>query len=234
MIFKFSEKGHCRKENQDFLMAKSNDKNTVTIIALADGAGSSVYSRIGAEIACLTACDELLNIFSNDEQNMTTGEMKYQVMSSVLRELNLFVNKFELKNDLRDVASTLLIFALEKKTGRYVCLHLGDGLILQIEKDDIRLLSGPSNGITKKFTDLTSSCNCIRKTRLYYGKAMPDETTGFIMFSDGAAELLWDGLSVQGEVADLMKNRRWRQLEEWLVQQQPEDDYSFIVLENQG
>ncbi|MBO5197211.1 MAG: protein phosphatase 2C domain-containing protein [Lachnospiraceae bacterium] len=223
--------------NQDRIYSKI--AGSLYGIALADGAGSARYGGLGAEVACRSACTDVMNSFERYYERESIGTVKEEVMGKVLAELREHSAILGLRECLEELGSTLLVLVVDTRDGRFLCLHLGDGLAACASKDlagkRMRLLSAPESGITRQFTVLTSSKHCIRRTRVYRGKYVTD--TSFFLMSDGCTRYLWNGYEIdpvcgydlanstgpawEEEFADRLQNAEW---------EGPPDDYSMIAI----
>lgn len=90
---------------------------------------------------------------------------------------------------LQELACTILAAAMDED-GRCVCFHLGDGIILQKDRDDreLRVVSVPMNGLTETSTYLTMNCEMWRYLR--YCRWQSDGIEQLLLLTDGAAEHL--------------------------------------------
>lgn len=158
-------------------------------IALADGAGSSSRSEIGAQAVVRTTLrmlfsqfDELYDMCADAEESA-----RLHIHTRLLEALRRAANRHGC--DIRALASTLLFVA--HKGNRFLAGHIGDGLIARIDEAGTpRTLSSPDNGefinTTAFVTDPTAE-----RLRLFHGG--PEQTiSGYAVMSDGCAESLYD------------------------------------------
>lgn len=156
-------------------------------IALADGAGSRRHSHIGAKIVtrkcmeiCLSDFDHIDALIARDPAKAAT------YLVDRVRKALAPVSE-EKKIRLTDMACTLIFFA--KKESRYIAGHIGDGVLLLKNDDDISVLSAPQNGEYANSTYFVTDFNAASKFRIYSG-CLGRKFAAMAM-SDGSAESLW-------------------------------------------
>jgi len=229
VIFKqFSKTGaghlRCRGENQDQVLYLARDG--VEGIALADGAGSARFGRLGAREACRAALEYVLHHFQQLYERMEANAIRYEVLHAVQTELDRMAGALDLKGR-KELGSTLLLLCWEPAGGRYLCLHVGDGLVGCVHQSQCITISSPVNGITSCFTTLTTSSDCLLRCRVFRGVR---QGAVFFLMSDGCTRYLREGdRFLPGAEARILQ-QDWAGLEAELDRQTPEDDYSFIAL----
>ncbi|MFR4217935.1 MAG: protein phosphatase 2C domain-containing protein [[Clostridium] innocuum] len=110
---------------QDYVASMQEDQRAV--IALADGAGSRMFSQIGAQIATQTVCKICMEAFDS------LFEMQEEVLAHYLSEKI----QNELHNgtySLSELSCTLLFYAMDKD--RFISGHIGDGMIFRIRNTE--------------------------------------------------------------------------------------------------
>lgn len=128
-----------------------------------------------------------------------------------------------------EFASTLLLLAVDVETGRYLSLHLGDGCMLGVsQQGDIALISPPENGLTVYHTWLTTSDQAVSHFRIAHGYVHGKRR--MLLMSDGATCFCWNR-TVPGRARELLASAPPQELHQRLVQSQPSDDASCILLE---
>ncbi len=153
-------------------------------VALADGAGFSDYSQKGAQIVAKNICRYIVRNFdklvSKKEENI-----KEVVKEAILRLLSATAKAEGI--EIRLLASTLLCVAFNKN--EFLSLHMGDGVIGVLRKEEVLPFSLPDNDEFVNVTCFTTSSNFERNLRVSKGKL--DDIQGFILMSDGTAEALY-------------------------------------------
>jgi hypothetical protein len=162
--------------------------NGITVLSLADGAGSAQYSDIGAEISIATINENFSVLFDeiDDMDDMSIKEMLSQIIHESLEE------EVTEKIVLKDLSSTLLFVAVNDS--KYIAGHIGDGIIGYMsskgERMTINVLSFPEKGEYHNSTFFTTSPNVQEHLRIYRGSM--EKIEGFILMSDGSDESLFN------------------------------------------
>lgn len=228
MFYSFSKPGayHLRRggENQDHVACLTY--GGIQGLALADGAGSARYGRLGAKETCRAALEYALPRFERLYARAGPDTIRYEIVAAVQAELDRLVRDLELKGR-EELGSTLLLLCADRHSGRYLCLHMGDGLVGCVHQGRLFPISSPSNGITRLFTTLTSSPDCLARARVYRGQRAG---ASFFLLSDGCTRVIWDGEDFRFPADDMLRGKQWTRLEEEMDRQMPEDDYSFVAL----
>ncbi len=160
-------------------------RNGLQALCLADGAGSAKNSGDGASRVVQAGCKILLGsagkIFDAEEDEIRNTLMTYllEQLESAAENLNC---------QMRDLASTFL--AVLVSGDKYVALHIGDGVIGIQKNGRVEVISFPDNGEFANETVFVTSARAQESMRVMKGNL--DEVTGFILMSDGTAEVLYD------------------------------------------
>ncbi len=172
---------------QDYVQSVTS--NGITVLSLADGAGSAQYSNIGAKIS-VEIMNEYFSVFFDDLYEMDDSSIK-EMLSQIIHE-SLEEEVIEKQIVLKDLSSTLLFVAVNDS--KYIAGHIGDGIIgymSSIEKYmTIDVLSFPEKGEYHNSTFFTTNQNVQEHFRIYRG-AM-ENIEGFILMSDGSDESLFN------------------------------------------
>lgn len=166
--------------------AYSVSSGKVTVIALADGAGSCLYSHYGAEIV-VKEVSKLLRRQFRRYQRLENEHIKQSILKRLLKKLSRKSKRLR-ADSLSDLSSTLLFVAVSE--GKYMTGHIGDGLIGCLIDGDSRILSYPENGEYLNTTFFITDKNARKHLRI--GKGSVEGISGFILMSDGAGESLYD------------------------------------------
>lgn len=173
-------------------VAIAGEAGDVSVIALADGAGSAKLSDIGAFVVVESVSDILVDKFDDlyyGEEKKVKSFVTENILASLLRRAS------QESVDLRELSSTLLCVAV--KGERYVAMHVGDGVIGVMQGDVLKVLSHPSNGEHANETVFINSLNAQYDMRLLRGRAAA--ISGFVLMSDGSEQSLYD--KVKHEIA---------------------------------
>ena len=158
--------------------------NGVSVIALADGAGSKPLSHLGAEVVTKTICSHLVDNFEGiyylDD---------HTIVASLLNVLHLELDKCASDNHCKrdDLASTLLFAGLYNN--RMIWGHIGDGVIGQKSDDQLVCISQPENFEYANVTVFVTSPKAIEHFRI--ARTEIDGDIGIVLMSDGSAESLY-------------------------------------------
>lgn len=166
-------------ECQDIIDIKEFDGKIS--MALLDGRGDSdvnalavpkIAERLNEFVICLYE-----RIYSEDKEAIA-----YNLMLQIERCIEELSK--ELQEEYKELASTLLVFCMDKKSNTYCCLHLGDGAIaVKDSRKKIWLLSQPTNGENDRQTVLSTSECAVKYVKLYRGQM--DDIEEIMMVSDG-------------------------------------------------
>ena len=176
----------------------------VTVLALADGAGSVRYARQGA--GCATRCGGDWSSRSFDALwAMEPAEIAISVVQQTLERFQPLAR--ELSAATRDLASTLAFVAV--KQGRYIAGNLGDGVIGCERQGQLDVLCHPRRGEFANQTYFLTSDFAARCFEIKKGDSR--DVTAFSLMSDGAAEAFY-------QRRDKTLGRGVQQVSRWLEQ----------------
>jgi serine/threonine protein phosphatase PrpC len=167
---------------QDFTYTLHQDKTSV--MALADGAGSSSHSSIGAQISCKVSSKWIANHF--DEYFYNIDGLADGLNKILLKRLKIAAKENDIS--IKQLQSTLQIVALKKN--RFIVAHVGDGVIGVVKNNNLQVISEPNNGEFVNQTYFIGSKLATQHIRIRKGYL--DEIDGFVLMSDGSAESLYN------------------------------------------
>ncbi|MBQ6106806.1 MAG: protein phosphatase 2C domain-containing protein [Thermoguttaceae bacterium] len=175
--------------------------NGVSVIALADGAGSARLSHFGAQRVTQFVCEEFSDHFDDWFQEPDGVLVKKQLVQKILEQLTDL--RQELNCELRDLASTLLVVAAKEDC--FLLIHIGDGVIGYWRDGELKVASHPENGEFANITFFTTSSNAISTMKIAKGNL--GNIAGFVLMSDGTAESFYSHQtsSLAGVLAKIMK-----------------------------
>ncbi|THE12317.1 protein phosphatase 2C domain-containing protein [Bacillus timonensis] len=228
-------RGHIKQQLpcQDYTFCVQTQD--MTILVLADGAGSAPSSHIGAQ----TVVHKMMTILQNHFEEMFEEDdqqlLRKRIIGILLNELEGIEN---FSGNIKEYASTLLYVAI--KGDRYLAGHIGDGVIgLQVAGGSFKVLSNPENGLFANTTYFITSDEAWKYLRLYKGET--HAKTGFILMSDGTADSLFNKKK-QGfapaipRMLDWLRNHPNQKIAEVLetnldsvIKQQTQDDCSIAL-----
>lgn len=158
----------------------------VTVITLADGAGSARLSHFGAEAVLKCISQELGEHFEEYFEEPDTSVIRSRLISEVRKALEETQN--ELQCELKDLSSTMLAAAVSGF--RYFIAHIGDGVIGYLSDDEIKVATGPDNGEFANVTFFTTTPSSLTRMRIVRGT--DDRIGGFALMSDGTETALYN------------------------------------------
>lgn len=178
-------RGHIRKNIVCQDKVNFFRKYNVSVLALADGAGSEPNSHFGAEVAVKAISDYLaanFNVLFDDTEGI---EACWCISDYVKKQLN----KLAVEKDfpIKSLASTLMAVAV--CDGRYIVFHVGDGVIGTFVHGETQVASSPENGEFANSTVFMTSEGVEHHVKLFKGNL--NDINGFVMMSDGAAHSLF-------------------------------------------
>lgn len=157
----------------------------VTVIALADGAGSSRLSHFGAERILDGITRELaLRFEAYYHQDISVN--KTCLADCIKATLDAAQHEYDC--ELKDLSSTLLAVALSGS--KYFVAHIGDGVVGCQKNDELHTISKPDNGSFANETYFTTSASVISRMRIQKGD--DKSLFGFVLMSDGTAASLYN------------------------------------------
>jgi serine/threonine protein phosphatase PrpC len=180
--YKNDENKKC--QDRHFILSESNKE--FFSFAVADGAGSSQYSDIGAKIVTETVCQLLINEFDSfydyDKDPLSVKRTIILALRSSLAKVAK-----EMKTDTNEFASTLLFVAI--KDQRLIAGHIGDGIIAWIKNNHFDILSHPENGEFLNLTFFVTSKYYLHHLRLYKGTI--EDIQSLFLMTDGVANIFY-------------------------------------------
>ena len=216
-------------------------RNGVTACAVSDGAGSAPLSEHGsrllADTACGWLCDHFEDLFAGDD----IAACKAFVDHARPRFAALAAEHVQPESAF---AATLLCLALNDD-GRWLALHLGDGLLLARAGDNLFPLSLPENAEFINETWFFTTPGAPRHTRIRKGNGffMGHRADGFILCTDGVESALANirtgktapaGYTLLNWLGECDADEVSRRLEQHttLFQSQSADDGTLVILAN--
>lgn len=213
-------------------------QNGVSVIALADGAGSKKYthSADGAECVTKTICKFFCNNFDKFYNKGNPEELQSVIMAVCQRALKERADEIGV-DDIVKMSSTLLVVAV--KENLMIACHLGDGVIGKLTTKGTEVISAPDNGEFASTTYFITNPRADEHIHIF--KDCTDDVISYFLMSDGTQEYIYD--EVNGRFHDaarkmalmpLSRNGQ-EKLEEtisnYMIEADPSsDDCSFICM----
>lgn len=174
------------------------DHDGVSIIALADGAGSAKDSEAGAKAAVESAAHFVGRNFDALVNTADGSDVKLQIYETVISKLQE-VSQF-MECQITDLASTLLLAAV--KDDAFLIVHIGDGVIGYLENSELKVASSPQNGEFANETVFMTSVGAQQMINITKGKI--GQIEGFVLMSDGTASSFYN--HKRGQLAAPLKS----------------------------
>ena len=178
-------RGHKKKDLPCQDKVTRRLKDDVSVIALADGAGSEELSHFGAECVVNCVADFVAENFSKLIAETDGRNVTKKILEILLDALNVEAQRLEC--NLKNLSSTLLVAAVNEEN--FFLAHLGDGVIGYINESGLKTVSTPDNGEFSNETVFVTSPNAASHLRIYKGRLK--NISGFILMSDGAEQSLY-------------------------------------------
>lgn len=157
----------------------------VTVIALADGAGTAILSHYGAERITKFICEYIASDFSNYFNERDGVAFKRKIVNDI--EIELKNLSGELGCGIKDLASTLMAVAVHGD--EYIMIHIGDGVIGYLKERQLLIATQPENGEFTNTTVFTTSKDAVQTMKILKGHLGLIE--GFVLMSDGTETSLY-------------------------------------------
>lgn len=207
----------------------TSEKPQLLFYGLADGQSGKRYCRQGAETVLEAIGEYIQDRKIHDlSQYRHIDEIQYEIIRIVREKLG----NLSLENQVKttEFASTILAMGIDPATGQYMTIHLGDGGILGKRSDgSLNLISAPENGITSKYTWLTTSEGALLHLRIGFGQI--SNYNQVVMFTDGA-EAICRGTNIGVGIRRILnESREASQLAEMICNSRPSDDATFISID---
>ncbi|WP_114166761.1 PP2C family serine/threonine-protein phosphatase [Exiguobacterium sp. TNDT2] len=218
---------------QDAVFSIMDDSCCVSV--LSDGAGSASQSEAGAHLVS----ERLARFFHRSFDRL------YQLDSQLFKQevaalISAWIDEEaeSLNCQRKELAATALVAAISN--GRFLLLHVGDGVIGYSKEGITQVASMPKNGEFANETVFVTSSNL--ETHMTIFKGTTELIDGFILMSDGTAESLYakrqkqlapgvsrllaqNVLYTSSFMNDLLKQNL-----NHVIRQQTHDDCSLVVM----
>lgn len=203
-------------------------RGELAFYGLADGQSGARFGAEGAR-AALAVIREYI-----ERRGLTllasyvyTDEIQYELAQLLRRELRR-LSRLRGASET-DFGSTAAAFAVCRRTGRYMTVHLGDGAILGVKDDGApQLISAPENGVTAQYTWLTTSDGALGHLRVAFGRSAPWRRV--VLVTDGAKALCC-GRNIPLRARELLARGSAAEVLTAVRESRPADDASCIVLD---
>ena len=203
-------------------------RGELAFYGLADGQSGARFGLEGAQAALTVIRDYIgrrgLTLLAS---YVYTDEIQYELAQLLRRELRRLSRLRGAAET--DFGSTAVVFAVCRRTGRYMTVHLGDGAILGVKGEGApQFISAPENGVTAQYTWLTTSDGALGHLRVAFGRSAPWRRV--VLVTDGARALCC-GRNIPLRARELLERGGAAEVLAAVRESRQEDDASCIVLD---
>ena len=214
---------------QDALV--SRETGHFAFYGIADGQSGKKKGAEGGNICLQRVCSyiEKKGILALSKYRYT-DEIQYELIKEIRNAINwLSIESGEAE---KEFSSTLAVLAVDKRSGTYMTVHLGDGVIFgQTSDGGFCLVSPPENGITGQYTWLTTSEQALSHLRIGFGNA--ECYRRIVICSDGA-DYFCLGKKIPGQAKKALEAAGTpEKAAEWANAQVSADDASCWIIDVQ-
>ena len=222
--------GQCHRDKnepcEDIVFKFETD--SLFIYGIADGQSGKKFCRQGgmgvlnciAEYIIDKGISALLRYQYRDE-------IQYEIMRKVRKTLSTLAE--HARTDFVEFSSTVVLIAIDPMTREYMIIHLGDGGVIGIKKDNtLSMLSSPENGITLDYTWLTTSSEALPHLRINGG--FLEHYKRILLFSDGASAIC-KGTNINWRNKVIICQKSHNEIANLLHGSSPRDDASCILID---
>ena len=215
---------HKGLANEDRISVQSRPGLTAAVIC--DGAGSFHSGAAAAELTAAFLSAFLLEHF--EALYTQLGDRAQRTLAEAVEE-RLRAYEAHTGTAARELACTILAAAVHED-GRCICLHLGDGIILQQNTPDAvpSVVSSPMTGLAPHSTYLTMNCDLHRFLRFYRWECA--HLSAIVLLSDGAAEHLVKLSGGAGWTYTAPGGLSLPHIRAFLSKKHPRDDHSCALI----
>lgn len=218
---------NSNKKSEDVFIVK--EAKDLVFYGIADGQSGKAFCRQGA-YAVLTVIEDYIKKkgINTLSECIHVDEIQYEIIKIIREKLK---NLASTRNtSVYEFASTILALGIDPKTGKYVTVHLGDGGIFGKRSDgSINFISTPDNGITSRYTWLTTSENALLHLRIGFGSIFNYKRV--LMYTDGAEAICRGTRITQNARRIVFDNEESWKIGEILKTSEPTDDATCVVID---
>ena len=195
------------------------DNEHVKIYSLADCIKSEIKSIEGAKYIQQKLAEYILDV---PEKIFLDEELFKANCIAIIGEAIHVYSKYHHIGE-NEIASTLMMIIIWKRNNLARWIHVGDGIILTLQKNKIDILSRPQNSVSKQYTFCTTSKNLMR----YMHIENFNEYEKIIMMTDGGMHYLYEDshFTLKGEKLLI---EGIESIKRYLDNQLVSDDYSMM------
>lgn len=190
------------------------------LAVICDGAGSKAHSAAGA-YAVAKGVEKYFAVKHQWEsfEEFNLEDIKYELLHYILQEILSIASK---DDNISDYACTLLFVLYLDKSKKYIYGHIGDGGIIALEDNSLRIISEPENGEYKNQTYFITERNAAEHFRL---KVSTNESQklGFLLCTDGIAGSLFKFSETEQKISPVCQT-----FCQWLMDAETDEELTVI------
>ena len=165
------------------------NKDGVSVLCLADGAGGGQYTHasLGAQSVVKTVTELFTKHFDAFYMDVRENVVRSIIVTAVQSELAILAHEYKLSS-IDKMASTMLFCAI--KDSRVIFGHIGDGIIAKASSSGIVPVTLPQNGEDATSTYFITFPDAQDYLRII--KTTVDDAHAYVLMTDGIADSIFD------------------------------------------
>ena len=217
--------GKGKEKNEDVVFVDDKDCNYL-FVGIADGQSLKEHSIEGGKFALSRVNEYFKKQNIGNLKLRYIDEIQYEIISVIRDGLNILAK--EKGKNVFEFSSTLCALVIDKNTGEWVIVNLGDGVIVGITREkQVQILSYPENGVTKQYTYLTTSRNVLSHIRIGCGNAK--DSSSVLLLTDGVRGIYRDGV-IPLEISALLKQNNYLEIGKIMEKLSGKDDGTMVAV----
>ncbi len=165
-------------DNQD--VVASYVKNGISVVVIADGAGTMQHPLEGASVVATSVCKYIVANFAKMFSNEEVLDVKKDLVDFLITKLEKKAKKYNC--DIEEFASTLA-FVCVKENEQCIIGHIGDGCVCGKTDDGWSVISFEEKNGPVNETQFITTPNVYAAMRMYKGSM--EDYEAFCLMSDG-------------------------------------------------
>ena len=167
----------------------AGSRNGVSVVVVADGAGSKQYThaRYGSAAAVKTISDLMMDHFDAIYNENREAAVRNLIIAALHVSFADLIREHKL-DSIDRLSCTLLFCAVKDR--RVLVGHIGDGLIVRISPEGVSPLTMPQNGTNASSTYFVTAPHAADYMRLI--KTTTDDLHAIALMTDGVQDSVYD------------------------------------------
>lgn len=209
-------------ECEDVFKTVNNDD--LIYMAVADGVSMRKHSGEGAKIVVnsLYQIMQYININSLIVAPQKLNALPNIIIQQITTQLEVIAASNQ--SQIHEYASTLEMILIDKRSGNFLCMHLGDGIIGGVRKsNELQLFTQRDRGLRKRQTYVTTTENAAQFIQLRYGDI--NHFRGLFLMTDGVSDQ-----SIREDIREMMLKCDFDGAWSLAVGDSPQDDATMLAI----